>query len=417
MKTSLRVACPLVFLLWASSSVLGADGLCVPIEPPPSAETLVPTGPDQPAPVVTVKVEAPACAQPGKNLEYRITVKNLSPAAAYNVVIHNAISAHARFVQASPRPHKTVPELQWNLGTMAGYGCQEITLILAPTDAEDITNCTRASYEHGVCVTTRSAGSAPAPTPAKPTTKEPPRSNKAKLKVRVTGPREQKVDVPAHYKLTVTNVGTDPAKNVVAYVSLDEKLAFVSAKNDGHFAGHEIVWDTSDLKVNASWTVEFTVRAKETGKICFKSRAIADGGVETIDNATCTTFGAAALQLQLFDRPDPVPVGATATYLIFVQNTGQLTVTNVRLQATLPSGMELLRAEGRTEYRTEGKTISFEPVDTLIPGARVEFEVQTKARTPGDQRFKLQMTADQIREGGPVLAEESTTVYADTATR
>ena len=415
MKTSLRVACSLTFIFWTSlpsQRVLGADGICELVEPPP-VEVLVPTGPDQPAPIVTVKVQAPACTQPGKNLEYRISVKNSSPAAAHGVVIHNSIPAHARFVQASPRPHKIEPELQWNLGTLAGYGCQEIILILAPTSAEDITNCTRVQYEHGVCVTTRSARPVAPVKPAtkEPTTEEPPLLRKGKLKIGVKGPHEQEINAAASYSITVTNVGNGPAKNVLISATLDEKLIFVSAKSEFEFQAGTVAWAIGDLEVNASRTVEFTAKAKGTGKMCFKTIAFANGGVKTEGDATCTTFGVSAISLQLFDSPDPIPVGGTAKYQILVQNQGHLSVTNLHIRALIPPGMKLKSVKGPVEHKQEGQTVSFEPVGTLEAGKKVEIEVFTLAETSGDQRFKIQVTADQLKEGGPVFEEESTTVY------
>ena len=93
---------------------------------------------------------------------------------------------------------------------------------------------------------------------------------------------------------------------------------------------------------------------------------------------------------------------------------GERPVTNVRLQAFVPAGMQLLDAIlAPVKYRVEGKTIIFEPVASLEPGAKLQYEVHTLAVLPGDMRFKIRLTADQLKEGGPVHEEESTTVYSE----
>ena len=94
-----------------------------------------------------------------QNLEYRILVENRSPARPIADRME-ILPPNAKFVRASPKPHAVEPEIQWQLGTLKGYGCQEITLVLARTDAEDITNCicvlVRARH---LCTTTRQVGS------------------------------------------------------------------------------------------------------------------------------------------------------------------------------------------------------------------------------------------------------------------
>ena len=148
----------------------------------PAAE---PVPPDPPAPLVKLKVRVPACLGPGQELEYRILVENCSPAAAHHVIVRDLLPANVRFIRASPEPHKTEPELQWNLGTLPAWGCQQITLILCPTAPGDVTNCLRVQFEHGVCLCTRVAGTAPPfpgkivplePIPKEPIPKEPKRS-------------------------------------------------------------------------------------------------------------------------------------------------------------------------------------------------------------------------------------------------
>jgi uncharacterized repeat protein (TIGR01451 family) len=381
---------------------------------------------DPPAPLVTVKLRVPACVDADKNLEYRILVENRSSAQAHRVVVLDRLPANAKFVRASPKPHRTEPEMEWQLGTLKAHACQEITLVLSPTNAEDVTNCVRVQFEHGVCATTRQVGSsprpklpgdAPIPKDKKPTTDEPPLAAGARLQVNVKGPSKQSINEPAIYVITVTNVGNEPARELSIETQLPKKLTFIRASNKGDAVDGKVGWSLGTLQAKASRSVELVVRAREVGEFCIKTRAeFGEPKLETFTDfkEKCTTFtGIAGLLLEMRDRDDPIPVNGTTSYPIRVVNQGSGPLTNLRIKAVVPNGMALLRVSGPVNHEVKGKTIFFEPLAALEPGAKAEYEVFTRALTAGDLRFKIELTADQLKEGGPVREEESTTVYSE----
>src|ERR1051325_1704428 len=110
---------------------------------------------DPPPPVVKLKVRVPAGSARGSPLVYRICVENCSSSEAHHVTVKNALPSNAKFVKADPAPSKEGPELQWNLGTIGAGGVREIILTLQPTNKEDVKNCVRVVYEHGLCLATR----------------------------------------------------------------------------------------------------------------------------------------------------------------------------------------------------------------------------------------------------------------------
>jgi hypothetical protein len=61
------------------------------------------------------------------------------------------------------------------------------------------------------------------------------------------------------------------------------------------------------------------------------------------------------------------------------------------------------------------RTIIFQPLLKLEPGATAEFEVFVRGLKVGEHRFTVQLSADQIREGGPVQETESTVIYSEDA--
>ncbi len=407
----------------------GRCGVCLPAAPGPGAAAgcagpgfcwtkppvvMGTTSPqDPPAPIRVVRVRVPECVKAGEDLEYRILVENCSAAAAHHVLIRNPLPANARLVRAVPEPTRRTPELQWQLGTVPGGARCEILLVLKAVGGADLTNCTRVQFEHGQCVTTRIAGFAPAPT-----TKEP-SAGTARLVLEMTGPKQQYINIPAQYFITVRNPGTARAGKVLIANQVPAGATFVKADSRGEFADGQVAWILGDLEPGASKTVALVLRAKEAGEICFQARAEADPGLKA-KAEVCTLFkGASALLIEMVDRKDPIPVGGITSYPIEVTNQGQVPVTNLRIKALIPEAMVLTQAKGPGKYQLGEKTpggylpLLFDSLASLEPGAKVEFEVFVRAVQAGDLRFKVEMTADQLKAGGPVHEEESTTVFPE----
>ena len=382
---------------------------------------------DPPTPVVKLRVRVPAFGKPGAPIEYTIHLENDSQADAHHVVVKDAVPANAKFVRASPEPHVKTPELEWRFNTLkAGAKC-DITLVLQPTNLEDVRNCARVSFEHGQCVTTRLAalpgepGSRPpvvVPVPKIPTGKEPPVGAKqAKLSLAIDGPRTQYLNLATRYFITVKNTGKADAANLLVDFTLADKTKFVQAGDDGKHIESKVAWVLGTLKPGASKTVVVALTSTVAGKLCHKATALADNGVKA-QAEYCTDFrGVSALLLEMVDTEDPIPVGGSTSYPIMVRNTGTAPVTNLRIKAIIPDSLTLTRAKAAVDHNLAppmpgAKVLAFEPLATLEPGAQADYTVFVQGAKPADARFRIVMTADQL-ESGPVIEEESTRIYAE----
>jgi uncharacterized repeat protein (TIGR01451 family) len=234
----------------------------------------------------------------------------------------------------------------------------------------------------------------------------------------MTGPKQQLVSQPATYQITVSNPGTAAALNVLVTGILPVGTRFVTASDGGRFHVGQVAWLLGNLAPGATRSVQLTLRAEAPGEICPRAGALADPGLKA-EAQTCTAFqGASAMLLEVVDRKDPVPVGGETSYVIQVLNQGHVPVTDVRIKAIVPPEMALLRARGPVdnklgEQSRDGQAVLFDPLPHLEPGVKQEYEVYVKALRPGDVRFKVELTADQLRVGGTVHEEESTRVYQE----
>ncbi|HEV3259335.1 MAG TPA: DUF11 domain-containing protein [Gemmataceae bacterium] len=236
----------------------------------------------------------------------------------------------------------------------------------------------------------------------------------AKLTLAKQGPDRRYVNQPAAYKLTVTNTGSTPLSNVTITDPLPAQTALVNADAGGRLAGNAVQWPIGTLPPGASRAVEIVLRAQAPGKVCNRATATADRGL-TAQAEACTEFlpGAAALLLEVVDTDDPVEVGAQTSYKILVRNQGAVPATNVRVTGTAPKHEAVVRATGPADNRKDGQKVLYEPL-TLQPGQEANYQVFVKTLEPGDVRFHVELTADQLTSGRPVVEEESTTIYADT---
>lgn len=399
----------------------GSAPVTVESAPAPTAVATLVDGPlvaepaDPPTPVVKIKVSVPACSAPGQAIEYRIRVENCSAADAHHVVVKNPLPANAKLVRASPEPHEKTPELVWKLGTMnAGAGC-DITLILQPTDKEDVKNCTRVTFEHGQCVTTRQLA---AHQPGEgPPDKEPPvmpPADEARLSLVIDGPKKQYANLDTRYFVTVKNIGQASATNLAVEFMPTAKMAFVSASDEGKFLAGKVAWLLGTLEAGASRTLVTTLKPKEAGEQCHEASALADKGVKA-QAKFCTLFGGlSALLIELRDRFDPIEIGTETSYQITIINPGNAPLTNIRVRAFIPDGLALTKAgpaDNKLDEPVQGaKVLAYDVLPSLPEGERRTFEVFVQGVKPGDYRFRVQIIADQL-EAGPVIEEESTRVY------
>ncbi len=375
---------------------------CLPKYPPP--------------PVVKIKVRVAACGEPGQAIEYRICVENCSTAEAHHVVVKNALPANAKFVKADPEPAKQGPELQWNLGTVGGGAVREIILVLQPTNKDDVKNCARVQFEHGQCVVTRQTGSRPPIISTVPDAADMPI-----LDLVVRGPKDQYTNLPAKYEITVTNTGKTKATRTLVAARLPKTLKLVRASEPAVTVENEptIAWSLGTLEPGASRVMELTLKTVEKGEHCFKVEAEADHGVKK-DAEFCTKFaGVSGMTMEMYDSVDPVFVGDKTSYPVVIRSQGSEPVTNVRLRVFIPEAMKLERATPPLFEKREpvkgGEWIEFKSLPKIDVGTQARYEIFVEALLGGVTRLHVEVTADQLDIGRPVIEQESTTVVDDRA--
>jgi uncharacterized repeat protein (TIGR01451 family) len=236
-----------------------------------------------------------------------------------------------------------------------------------------------------------------------------------RLQLRLTGPERRFLNRPAIYQITASNPGTAPATNVVIAAVLPPGTTLASTSAGGRTTGNQVQWSVGTLPPGTRLTVQLALRASAVGELRLRAGVTAARGLSAQAETTTLFEGATGLTVDVDDRDDPVEVGKDTSYVITVVNQGPVPATRVQITAAAPEQMAITEAKGPSNAARDAGKVVFEPT-TIAPGATATYEVFVKPLRPGDVRFRVDLSADQL-PAGPVRREESTTIYSDLPAR
>jgi len=229
------------------------------------------------------------------------------------------------------------------------------------------------------------------------------------LAIEKTGPKSRYLGRTVKYKVKVSNKGDGIANNLIIEDDVPAGMKFVGANHNGKLVGNKVVWNLSALAPDASHEVEVTYSADKEGTYVNTATAKAECASDVSATASTAVKGIAAILLEVIDIDDPIELGNNETYVITVTNQGTSAGTNIKIVCTLEENVEYTSASGPTTANVKDGVVTFGPLPKLAPRAKAIWRVIVKAVKPGDVRFKVTMTSDQLRR--PVEETESTEMY------
>ena len=232
----------------------------------------------------------------------------------------------------------------------------------------------------------------------------------------IRGPREQYANLASKYEITVTNKGKVKAMNTQVSVRVPDKMKVNKASDPGVAVENVVAWNLGHLAAGASRVMELSLQAKEMGEFCIKATAEADQGVKK-EAEFCTKFsGASAMTIEMFDSADPVFIGYKTSYRILIRNQGTIPLSNIRLKAFIPDALKLERAVPTFEKRDPvkgGEWVTFKTLPSIEVAYTARYEIFAEAAVAGMTRFHVEVMADQLDSGRPVIEQELTTIVDD----
>lgn len=229
------------------------------------------------------------------------------------------------------------------------------------------------------------------------------------LAIEKTGPEKVFIGRNVSYTIKLSNTGDGEARDTMLVDTLPAGVELVSSDPPATVAGNRLTWSLGTMAAGASQTATVVVKPTAKGELVNTTSATAFCADPVKDEVKTVIAGIPAVLLEVVDVTDPVEIGQTTTYVIQVTNQGSAIDTNVTIVAQLEDTMSFVRGTGSTEVDNGGQTVTFKPLAKLEPGDVATWRVIVKAEKPGDVRFKITMTTDQLTR--PVEETEATTFY------
>lgn len=293
--------------------------------------------------------------------------------------------------------HEAGPALEFEVGTLRAGENRRMELVLTAEQAGRINNVMVARADASLQVEASCEFEVIAP----------------ELQLSIEGPQRRFLERPATYKVSIDNPGTASAKDVQLVTHLPKGMQFVSANNMGEYdsSTHSVHWSLAELPANERGTVELVALPIEPGAQTLQVATKARQGLEDVTDKKVQVEGLSALMFEVEDVEGLIEIGGETTYEIRVRNQGSKAASNVQIVALMPPGIRPLSGQGETRHAIQGERVVFAPVPQLAPKSETTFRIQAQGVRPGDQRVRVQISADDLQQ--PITKEVSTKVYAD----
>ena len=326
----------------------------------------------------------------GRQLLFNITVTNIGNGPARNVVVQARLSDGLLYEKARSQvlelPFKDV------LGRDAIAPGEEVPLELIVD--------TVAGGEQ-TCQVVATSPDVPLPDPGatavqKVTIVEP------KLVLSFTGSAKRPADTPARYKLTLSNPGTAPARNVQAAAFLPMGVT-LQDKGGGRYIPQkrQLLWTVPQLEPGQKR--EFLFQVLVGGPRPYRFDALANAaGIARIDGSVTTeVLGTPDVQFTIAGQRKVLDVREVAEYEIQVVNKGLADATNLQFSADLSPQLEAVDIDGEIEGNGQAtdptkRRMIFPLIRRLAAKEKKTLVLRVKALKSGQATCQLGLTYDGL---------------------
>jgi len=366
-----------------------------PTAGPAGAESRTPPGSASPTPAlpmdrltfgkqsvgVSVDVLGPSSMYLNQEATLKLVVRNTGKSDALNVTVTDDLPEGLQFVSSQPEATRVGDALTWPIGLLASGSDRLITLRVRPTKA--------GSFEHGATVKVLTGS------------KSRTRVLEPKLKVDlIATPTVGKVlkGQAVEFKVSVTNTGDGPARNVAIQAKLTPGLRHESAPRGDEQMMYEITIPV--IGQGRTETLDPLIADALIGgeQSCTVSAKSPDVVFNKEEGQSTKTVMVVEPKLKLtLNGPDSRYTDTIADYELVLENPGTAPARKVRIQATLPVNGRLIKnPKDAVAYDPATRRLQW-MVDQIDPGSKPQ-SFTFQVRMGGTGTYEL--FAEATGEGG-----------------
>jgi uncharacterized repeat protein (TIGR01451 family) len=323
------------------------------------------------SPAISLVLKAPAAVAAGQDVPCTLSVNNAGASDAHGLTVHATIPDGLQYSESTPSAVVEGKQLIWTIDALSARHSQPLQIVYKSTKPGACTH--HASLSTGEGVSDEKSFVTEVTNP--------------QLKVNVSGPASVSVGIPATFEITVRNLGSGPAKNLLLSDALDAGLEHATKANP-------IELPLGVLAAGEKKSASLILIPRTAGPLSHHLTVTADGNLTA--HADSTLNGQQGkIEVQVLG-PTLRYVGRPAVWDIQVNNPGTTPLTNVAVSALVPAELTVVSA-------SEGGQVSGES-----RGGEVHWRLGKLG--PREQKV-VQVTTrcDQMAERSPLRA----TVTAD----
>ncbi|MCB1180687.1 MAG: OmcB family cysteine-rich outer membrane protein [Chlamydiia bacterium] len=339
-------------------------------------------------PVVCINKCGPACGCLNCPVNYVIDVCNSGSATAYDVVVTDTVPdglVHCSGMRC----------LRYELGALCPGDSKRICVEFCACKPGMVCNTATVTYCGGPDCSAEACTMI----------------NEPCVEVTKTGPDWAYICKTVEYTITVTNPGDLVLRDVI----IDDVSApgtVIVAAPGAEVCCNRAIWCIPEFCPGETRTFTVSVKSQVPGKLCNKVAVTSqsDCGPCTECAEACTLWkGIPAVHMCMVDTTDPICIGESTVYRVCVTNRGTADDHNVKLVIKFTDELQPQSVNGPTKGTISGQTVTFEPIDKMLPKQSFEFCVTVKGVSVGDARGEATLSSDML--SSPVVDTESTHVY------
>ncbi len=209
------------------------------------------------------------------------------------------------------------------------------------------------------------------------------------LTVKLEGQTTRFTGQTNEYKLTVTNPGTAPAKQVKVVASLPSAGGkLLALPNGAKFdkATRKLFWTIPQLEPGQAVDMAFIYGTSTPG--LYRANVEATSGeLRSSDTMTTDVTGLAVLDIKVEQTARVIDVGKTNYYDITIKNSGTKEATRLQLSGKLTPNLKVLRhfnvEKGEFQFNAQTGQFIFPEIDRLAVGQTITLSLEVQASESG----------------------------------